>query len=126
METTRSSELVYINDWSYIVPKYLFRNIETNEFVEHSMKIAEYDQFKADNPHLERYIEGAAAFSYTGPGDFDGKKSNAGWKEMLSKIAAQNPSSPLAERYGRRDAKAAKTHAAIERQIKRQEQRTKK
>lgn len=90
------------------------------------MKIAEYDQFKADNPHLERYIESPSAFSYTGPGDFDGKKSSAGWKEMLSKIAEQNPSSPLAERYGRRDDKTIKTHDAIDRQIKRQEQRNKR
>jgi hypothetical protein len=90
------------------------------------MKIAEYDQFKADNPHLERYIEGASAFSYTGPGDYDGKKSTSGWKEMLSRIAEQNPSSPLADRYGRKDSKQAKTHEAIERQIKRQEQRPKR
>jgi hypothetical protein len=89
------------------------------------MRISEYDQFKADNPHLERYFEGAAAFSYSGPGDFDGKKSNAGWKEMLSRIAEQNPRSPLAERYGRRDSKTIRTTEAIDRQLKRQEQQQK-
>jgi len=39
------------------MPTYTFRNIDTNEREEHLLKISEYDQFKADNPHLERIIE---------------------------------------------------------------------
>ena len=39
--------------------RYLFKNLETNELEEHSMLIAELDEFKAKNPHLERYIDGA-------------------------------------------------------------------
>ena len=107
------------------MPKYLFRNIETNELVEHSMKIAEYDQFKVDNPHLERYIDAVAPLNYGGVGELDGKKMSSGWKETLSKIAEKNPGSPLAERYGRRDSKKIKTMDAIDKQIKRQEQRNK-
>lgn len=89
------------------------------------MKIAEYDQFKADNPHLERYIDAVAPLNYGGVGEIDGKKMPSGWKETLSKIAEQNPGSPLANRYGRRDSKTVRTHEAIDRQIKRQEQRNK-
>lgn len=38
------------------MPIYTFRNTNTGEEEDHMMKIAEYDQFKEDNPHLERII----------------------------------------------------------------------
>jgi len=38
------------------VPTYTFINKETKEITEHKMLIAEYDDFKKNNPHLERYI----------------------------------------------------------------------
>lgn len=41
------------------MPQYLFRNTQTQEFEEHMMRISEYDNFKTNNPHLERYIDEA-------------------------------------------------------------------
>ena len=38
------------------MPTYPFMNKNTGEVEEHIMRLAEYDQFKADNPHLERYF----------------------------------------------------------------------
>lgn len=38
------------------MPIYEFLNKETNELEEYSMRIAELDDFKLNNPHLERYI----------------------------------------------------------------------
>ena len=35
---------------------YTFINKNTDEIEEHIMRLAEYDQFKLDNPHLERYF----------------------------------------------------------------------
>lgn len=35
---------------------YVFLNKDTNEIEEHTMRLAEYDKFKEDNPHLERYF----------------------------------------------------------------------
>lgn len=35
---------------------YTFLNKNTNEVEEHSMKISELDNFKLENPHLERYF----------------------------------------------------------------------
>jgi len=35
---------------------YTFLNNNTGEVEEHTMKLAEYDQFKLDNPHLVRYF----------------------------------------------------------------------
>ena len=41
---------------------YTFLNKKTNEIEEHTMRLSEYDKFKEDNRHLERYfsIEGLA------------------------------------------------------------------
>lgn len=41
---------------------YTFLNKDTNEIEEHTMRLAEYDEFKENNPHLQRYfsIEGLA------------------------------------------------------------------
>jgi hypothetical protein len=35
---------------------YTFLNKNTNEIEEHTMRLAEYDEFKLNNPHLERYF----------------------------------------------------------------------
>lgn len=35
---------------------YTFLNKDTNEIEEHTMRLAEYDEFKENNPHLERYF----------------------------------------------------------------------
>ena len=44
------------------MPVYQFLNKETSEVEEHTMSYKVLDQFKVDNPHLERYfsIEGLA------------------------------------------------------------------
>jgi hypothetical protein len=38
------------------MPTYQFRNLNTNEVEEHTMRIAELDEFKEKNTHLERYF----------------------------------------------------------------------
>jgi hypothetical protein len=45
---------------------YTFLNKNTNEIEEHTMRLAEYDKFKEDNPHLERYF---SAENVVGLGD---------------------------------------------------------
>ena len=35
---------------------YPFYNKETGQVEEHTMRLSEYDDFKANNPHLERYF----------------------------------------------------------------------
>jgi hypothetical protein len=84
-------------------------NTKTKKIEEHTMSVSAYDQFKADNPHLERYYSEAPLFSYTGTGDLAGKKTDNTWKEVMSKIAEQNPRSPLADRVLRKSTKRIKT-----------------
>jgi hypothetical protein len=91
------------------MPIYEFVNTKTKKIEEYSMSVSAYDQFKADNPHLERYYSEAPLFSYTGTGDLAGKKTDNTWKEVMSKIAEQNPRSPLADRVLRKSTKRIKT-----------------
>jgi hypothetical protein len=91
------------------MPSYEFLNTKTKKIEEHTMSVSAYDQFKADNPHLERYYSEAPLFSYTGTGDLAGKKTDNTWKEVMSKIAEQNPRSPLADRVLRKSTKRIKT-----------------
>ena len=102
------------------MPIYEFVNTKTKKIEEHSMSISAYDQFKAENPHLERYYSDAPMFSYSGTGDMGGKKTDNTWKEVMSKIAEQNPRSPLAEKVLRKDAKRIKTDQVIEKHRKKQ------
>jgi len=46
-------------------------------------------------------------------GSIDGKTDN-GWKEVMSKVSEAHPSSPLAERYGKRSVKETQTKNVLE------------
>ena len=105
------------------MPKYLFINFQTEQLEEHSLKISEYDQFKLDNPHLERYIDGAPMFSYNGTGDFGSRKPDDTWKEVLQKIGEQNPGSALDRQVNKRSAKQVKVDQIIEKHAKLQRER---
>jgi hypothetical protein len=105
------------------MPTYEFINTKTGEVEEHSISIYAYDQFKADNPHLERYYSEAPSFSYSGTGDMAGKKTDNTWKEVMHKIAEQNPRSPLAEKVLKKDTKRVKTDQVIEKHRKRQQKK---
>lgn len=102
------------------MPTYEFVNKKTKKIEEHVMSISAYDQFKAENPHLERYYSDAPTFNYTGSGDLSGKKADGGWKETLQKIAEQNPRSPLADQVLRKDTKRVKTDQILEKHRKKQ------
>ena len=103
------------------MPTYEFVNKKTGKLEEHFMSMSAYDQFKEDNPHLERYMESAPLFSYSGGGDLSGKKTDNTWKEVMHKIAEQNPRSPLADQVLRKSTKRIKTDQIIEKHRKRQQ-----
>ena len=95
------------------MPIYEFLNKKTKKLEEYSMSISAYDEFKASNPHLERYYSEAPSFSYSGTGDMHGKKTDNTWKEVMSKIAEQNPRSPLADNVLKKSAKRIKTDQVL-------------
>ena len=102
------------------MPTYEFVNKKTKKIEEHTMSISAYDSFKADNPHLERYYSDAPTFSYSGTGDLAGKKTDNTWKEVMTKIAEQNPRSPLADKMLKKSTKRVKTDQVIQKHMKKQ------
>jgi hypothetical protein len=95
------------------MPTYEFINKKTKKLEEHTMSVSLYDEFKEKNPHLERYIGDAPLFSYSGTGDMAGKKTDNTWKEVMHKIAEQNPRSPLADKVLRKNTKRVKTDQVL-------------
>lgn len=74
------------------MPTYNFRNKETGEETEITMRIAELDQYKADNPHQEQYLTGAPIIAR---GHGTTRQFDSGFKEVLQKIDERSPGSEL-------------------------------
>ena len=95
------------------MPIYEFLNKKTKKIEEYTMSISVYDEFKTKNTHLERYHSSAPLFSYSGTGDMGGKKTDNTWKEVMHKIAEQNPRSPLADKVLKKTSKRIKTDQVL-------------
>jgi hypothetical protein len=75
------------------MPTYVFRNKETGEQFEKTMKIAEFDSFRVDNPQLETVIQ---AVAFGDPTKLtSSRKFDSGFKEVLQKIHERSPGSEL-------------------------------
>ena len=68
---------------------YDFKNIETGEIKEYTMRLAEYDDFVANNPGLVRVIVRPPR-TVAGHGDFI-SRTDGGWKEVQDKMKAGLP-----------------------------------
>lgn len=95
------------------MPTYEFLNKKTGEIEEHIMSFKAYDDFVECNKHLQRYFSTAPMHSYSGIGDFAGKKTDNTWKEVQAKIAEQNPRSPFAQQHLKKTAKRIKTDEVL-------------
>lgn len=93
------------------MPIYTFRDINTDEVFDIMMSLSDYDKYKEQHPHHERYIDSAPNI-VSGVSISD--KRDDGFKEVLSKISEAHPHSPLADNFGRRDSKQAKTQRALQ------------
>jgi predicted nucleic acid-binding Zn ribbon protein len=75
------------------MPTYNFRDTNTGEEFERSMRISDLDQFKIDNPHLQQYLTGAPGLNFRGVGTK--AVTDSGFKEVLQKIHSRAPASDL-------------------------------
>lgn len=64
---------------------YIFKNDETDEFIEVEMKMSEYDQWKKDNPGWSRYFDKPPAFTYSGTRDIISRTPD-GFKDILNAV----------------------------------------
>jgi len=86
------------------MPIYTFKDKDTDELVEFTLRIADYDSFLTSNPSLERYFD-----SFPGiVGGTGSIRTDSGFKEVLSKVAEAHPNSELADRTVSRSAKQVK------------------
>lgn len=83
------------------MPTYTFLNTFTKEIEEHRVTMRDYDDFKKNNPHLERYHT-AGEGSIGDPVRLGITTPDGGFKEVLSKIAENNYKSNLTDKLSRR------------------------
>lgn len=83
------------------MPTYTFLNTETKEIEEHRLTMREYDDFKSNNPHLERHLTPEDANAFGDPVRLGITSTDSGFKEVLSKIAERNPRSNLTDKLSR-------------------------
>ena len=98
------------------MPRYDFLNTETNEIEEHMMSYTKLDEFKENNPHLKQQISALNIVGGTG----DRVKTDAGFKEVLSKIGEGHPGSPLNTNKSIKD---IKTKEIVKKHIHKQRKR---
>lgn len=93
------------------MPVYDFRNNETGEEWEEKMSYEEMKELTADGKIQIVYRK--VNFVHAVGSDGGGKVPDH-FKEVMSKVAEQNPNTPLAERYGSKTIKDIKTREAVE------------
>tara|TARA_Y100001949_G_C15701351_1_gene206808 strand:+ start:87 stop:389 length:303 start_codon:yes stop_codon:yes gene_type:complete len=96
------------------MPTYTFENTKTGKVYDEYMSIADRETYLEQNPHIKQLINKINIVSGTG-----GIKTDSGWKENMSRIAEAHPTSPLAQRYGKRSIKQVKTEQVIQKHRKR-------
>lgn len=87
------------------MPIYTFKDRDTDDIVEFTLRISDYDNFLTSNPNLERYIDAVPGL-VSGVG---GIKTDSGFKEVLSKISDAHPNSQLADRHKTKSIKESQT-----------------
>ena len=74
------------------MPTYTFKNKDTGEVFDKIMKIADKPDYLRNNPNIVSVVT-APAFV----GDHIIQRTDAGMKEVFSRIADKHPSTPLAD-----------------------------
>lgn len=91
------------------MPTYTFHNKVTGETWDEFLSLsAREERLKDPNiqqvPTAPAFISGLAGVTH---------KNDSGFNDMMSRIAAANPTSPMAEKYGDKGIKASKTREAV-------------
>lgn len=94
------------------MPIYSIRNKKTGEEWEEMMSWSSFQEYLEANPEFETIITKAPALV---GGTGDRTKTDDGFKEVLSKIADANPTSALAEDYGKKDKKSVAVRDSMKR-----------
>jgi|TARA_A100001388_G_C28534765_1_gene387350 predicted nucleic acid-binding Zn ribbon protein len=96
------------------MPTYTFENTKTGKVFDEYMSISDRETYLEQNPHIKQLINKINIVSGTG-----GIKNDSGWNDNLQRIAEAHPTSPLADRYGKKSIKEIKTKQVVEKHRKR-------
>jgi hypothetical protein len=92
------------------MPIYTFYNKKTKKEYDDMMSISEMESYLSKNKHISQVLQpinivaGVSGLTH---------KNDQGWKENMSRIAEAHPTSPLADRYGKKSIKQIKTQQAL-------------
>lgn len=85
------------------MPTYTFKNLNTGEIEDHVLRLSEYDKFKEDNTHLERFFspEDLPRFSDAARMSVPGTKSydSAFEKGVIQRIKETVPGNTLGKTH---------------------------
>ena len=93
------------------MPVYDLRNNETGEEWEGRMS---YEDMKTLTAEAQGFVLDKLVNFVHSTGPDRGGQVPAHFKEVMSRVAEQNPNSPLAEKYGSKSIKDVKTRDAVE------------
>lgn len=105
------------------MPTYTFFNKKTRKEFTEMMSISEMEEYLDKNHHISQVIvpinivAGVSGLTH---------KNDQGWKENMSRIAEAHPTSPLADRYGKKSIKQIRTQQALKKNKQRLAARKKK
>ena len=105
------------------MPIYTFYNKKTKKEYDDMMSISEMEDYLSKNKHITQVLQpinivaGVSGLTH---------KNDQGWKENMSRIAEAHPTSPLADRYGKKSIKQIKTQQALKKNKQRIAARKKK
>tara|TARA_B110000858_G_C17790679_1_gene469725 strand:+ start:500 stop:796 length:297 start_codon:yes stop_codon:yes gene_type:complete len=95
------------------MPSYTFEDTKTGKVFDEFYSISDKEEYLEKNKHIKQLITKINIVSGTGI------KNDSGWKENLSRIAEAHPTSPFADRFGKKSIKEIKTKQVIEKHRKR-------
>ena len=98
------------------MPTYRFKDHNTGKIWEDLMLISEMEKF-IKKKHIE-LLPPTQMNIVSSVGSIDSHTDN-GWKENMARISEAHPSSPLAERYGKKSVKETQTKNVLEKHRKR-------
>ena len=105
------------------MPTYRFYNKKTKKEYDDMMSISEMEDYLSKNKHITQVLQpinivaGVSGLTH---------KNDQGWKENMSRIAEAHPTSPLADRYGKKSIKQIRTQQALKKNKQRLAARKKK
>jgi len=90
------------------MPTYDFEDTKTGKVFTDFMSISEKEKYLKKNKHIRQCLNQINIVGGVG-----GMKNDSGWKENMSRIAEAHPTSPFAERFGKKSTKAIKTQEVL-------------